>query len=1091
MKLKSGYLLAVTYFFFIGCTAEQPSLAETGRVSTFHDIAGITDEEIRAIESMRDKTFIYGTIPGEEAFYAADGTSSVEGYAALFCKWLSDLFGMTFTPKLYTTQEVLAAGLADTTISFAGTLPQGNAGQGMLSTKPLVLRTSLSLVTGDAELKPIISALQKYIDSASMDEKDSTGVAHQVTNLYNKGIKDYRRHEFFSRLSKEEREYVSIHQNPSAIIPIGTRYDNYPISFYNEEENQWQGISLDIFREIEELTGMTFRTANKKSDEWFMIADMLESGRLSMVDEFGHSAEREGRFLWAGVPYQTDHYALISRMDRADVSINEVPYKKVGLIANSLYRTVFFNLFPGQQHTKDFITMSEGVNALEKGEIDLLMVTVNLLLMVINYEERSGFKANLILDPHETFFCFNKNEEILCSIINKAQAFINADKIVDRWTHRVFDYRSKMSRIQVLYLAGILVLSLVILIMLIIMQFRSKREHRNLEVLVQKRTAELQVQTELARSASQAKSQFLASMSHEIRTPMNAIIGMSDLMRTDNLDEVQISYFNDIKKMAKSLLQIINDILDFSKIEAGKLELIPVHYNIIGLYDNIVSMSKYTAGVKELDFRHSFDTSIPDALFGDEIRVRQIITNIVNNAIKYTRAGFVSLDMKRICKSNGDSIQITVRDSGIGIKKEDFPKLFGTFQQLDSEKNRGVVGTGLGLSISKNLVSLMHGEIAFDSEYGKGSTFIITLPLVEGDSNKIEQKEINERVTAKDGVRVLVVDDNSINLTVALGFLGTHSIFPDTALNGFEALEKVKAKRYDLVFMDHMMPGMDGVEATKRIRGLGGEFRTLPIIALSANAVSGAHETFLAAGMDDFISKPIEAVQLNAVLLKYLPPEKITISKSGEEKDGPENALLDELAHIESLDVKAGLSHVGSNKSAYIQILRQFCAEFESYITDIKRFWAGENWVEYGIRLHAMKGVFANIGVESISKWAYTLEYASKHGDSALCKNETEAICEAMYAFREKLLKTSLMDKGEQRELAPISEEILLEKLNAVIEACKQGRTDAADKLGEELSASTFSGEVDPLIAELCDLLMYLDYGVAINKVNEIKEKVL
>jgi signal transduction histidine kinase/CheY-like chemotaxis protein/HPt (histidine-containing phosphotransfer) domain-containing protein len=593
-----------------------------------------------------------------------------------------------------------------------------------------------------------------------------------------------------------------------------------------------------------------------------------------------------------------------------------------------------------------------------------------------------------------------------------------------------------------------------------------------------------------AYSASKAKSQFLASMSHEIRTPMNAIIGMSDLMRTDNLDEVQLSYFSDIKKMAKSLLQIINDILDFSKIEVGKLEIIPVHYNIHGLYDNIVSMSKYTASMKELELRHSFDSSIPEAVFGDEIRVRQIITNVVNNAIKYTRTGFVSIDMKRIRKDEGDFIQITVQDSGIGIKKEDFPKLFGTFQQLDAEKNRGIIGTGLGLSITKNLITLMNGEITFDSEYGVGTTFTVTLPLVEGDPDKIELKEISERVTAKDDVAVLVVDDNSINLTVASGFLGTHSIFPDTAVNGFEAIEKVKAKRYDLVFMDHMMPGMDGTEATKRIRELGGDFKTLPIVALSANAVSGAYETFMEAGMNDFISKPIEALQLNAMLLKYLPPEKIAVSKPSEEEAGPEQAILDELGQIGDLDVNAGLSHIGNNKTAYIKILRQFCAEFDGYIADIQRFWSEEDWKEYSIRLHAMKGVFANIGVESISKWAYTLEYASKHGDADLCLKETEAICEAMNVFREKLLKTSLMDTGERKEKQAISAEALSEKLDAVIEACRRGNTDAADKLGEELSVAAFSETVDPLIAELCELISFLDYDVAINKAKEIAENI-
>jgi signal transduction histidine kinase/CheY-like chemotaxis protein len=1099
MKLKGGiYLL----FFFISCTAKQPALVEidsvthatsstrlveTGHVSTFRDIADITEEELRDIESLQGRTFIYGTLLGEEAFYAED--ASVSGYAALFCEWLSGFFGMNFTPRLYAARGELAARFADKTVSFVGDLSQQPPGREMFSTKPLVIRTDLSLVTGDPELEPVISALQKYLDAGSIDEKDM-GLAHQITNLYNQGVSEYQRHQLFGLFTAEEREYVSIHQNPSSIIPIGTRYDNYPVSVYNEKENQWQGISLDILREIEELTGMTFRIANRKYDTTLDIAGMLENGQVSMMTQYGHLEEREGRFLWPDVPYQIIHYALISRVDYPYVSINEVPYQRVGLLADTLYRAVFFNLFPNQQNTKDFINLDEGVNALEKGEVDLLMVTTNMLLMIGNYQERSGFKANIILDPHEIFFCFNKNEAVLCSIINKAQAFVDTDKIVNRWIYRVFDYQLKTSRTQLIYSVGILALVFIILAMLVIMYVRKRQDQRSLEAKIQKRTAELQVQTELARAASKTKSQFLASMSHEIRTPMNAIIGMSDLMRTDNLDEVQISYFNDIKKMAKALLQIINDILDFSKIEAGKLDIIPVHYNILGLYDNIVSMSKYTADTKGLEFRHSFDSSIPEAIFGDEIRVRQVITNIVNNAIKYTREGFVSMDMKRIRKDEGDFIQITVQDSGIGIKKEDFPKLFGTFQQLDAEKNRGITGTGLGLSITKNLIALMKGEIAFDSEYGKGSTFIVTLPLVEGDPDKIELKEISERVTAKESVSVLVVDDNSINLTVASGFLGTHSIFPDTAINGFEAIEKVKAKRYDLVFMDHMMPGMDGIEATKRIRKLGGEYKTLPIVALSANAVSGAQEMFMEAGMNDFISKPIEGAQLNAMLLKHLPPEKISVSKPGEEEAGPEQTLLEELGGIGDLDVKAGLSHIGDNKTAYIQILRQFCAEFDGYIADIQQFWAEENWGEYSIRLHAMKGVFANIGVESISKWAYTLEYASKHGDTDLCRKETEAICEAMNAFREKLLKTSLMNEGERKEKQAISVEALAEKLDAVIEACKRGNTDAADKLGEELSVAAFSEAVDPLIAELCELISFLDYDVAINKAKEIAENI-
>jgi signal transduction histidine kinase/DNA-binding NarL/FixJ family response regulator/HPt (histidine-containing phosphotransfer) domain-containing protein len=620
-----------------------------------------------------------------------------------------------------------------------------------------------------------------------------------------------------------------------------------------------------------------------------------------------------------------------------------------------------------------------------------------------------------------------------------------------------------------------------------------------LEATISKRTHELEVQTTLAEAASRAKSQFLASMSHEIRTPMNAIIGMSDLMRTDNLDNIQQGYFQDIKKMAKALLQIINDILDFSKIEAGKLELIPVHYNILGLYDNICSMSAFTAMSKELTFRYSFDMNIPEVLYGDEVRVRQAITNIVNNAIKYTREGYVYLKAERVMREGTDYVAFIVEDSGIGIKPEDLPKLFGTFQQFDTKKNRSVVGTGLGLSITKNLVEMMGGEIQADSVYEKGSVFTIYLPLVEGDTNKIEQIGFVDRVMAKDDVNVLVVDDNSINITVALGFLAIHGISADTALSGREAIERVQRKRYDLVLMDHMMPDMDGIEATHCIRELPDAwYKTMPIIALSANAVSGAREAFLEAGMNDFISKPIDGGQLNLMLVKWLPKEKITMDKTrdqtkalaggnGEQvQDNPADAVLEELRHIEGFDIAAGVSHLGGNKAAYIRILRQFCAEFDGYIAEIKKFRAAENWDEYRIRLHAMKGVFANIGVASISKWAYKLETAAKDGNAAVCHAETEAICEAMYEFREKLEKTSLIKREDARGTRKIAAGALKDMLDAVKDAGARGDVTAADELVEELGGVTYSEAVDAMLGELRDMLTALDYGEAVQKAMEI-----
>ncbi|MHB9293011.1 response regulator protein [Hollandina sp. SP2] len=606
------------------------------------------------------------------------------------------------------------------------------------------------------------------------------------------------------------------------------------------------------------------------------------------------------------------------------------------------------------------------------------------------------------------------------------------------------------------------------------------------------RTEELEVQTRLAEAASQAKSQFLASMSHEIRTPMNAIIGMSDLMRTDNLDKVQLGYFNDIKKMAKALLQIINDILDFSKIEAGKMEIIPVHYHVLSLYDNICSMSTFTAMSKELEFRHSFDSHIPHALYGDEVRVRQVITNIVNNAIKYTREGYVHLKAERVMRKGKEWIAFIVEDSGIGIKVEDIPKLFGKFQQFDSRKNRGIVGTGLGLSITKNLVEMMGGEIEVTSEYEKGSIFSIYLPLVAGDESKIEQTGAVGRVIATEDTKILVVDDNSINLTVALGFLATHKIEADTVLSGQAAIEQVQQKRYDLVFMDHMMPGMDGIEATARIRGLPEVwYKNMPIIALSANAVTGAREAFLEGGMNDFISKPIDAGQLNLMLLKWLPKEKIAgiaeEGKKGVDKDGGEeeayDGLLRELQGIEGLDIKVGLSHVGNNVGTYIAILRQFCKEFEGYVEEIQRYRATEEWKEYSIRLHGIKGVLANIGMGRLSEWAYRLEQASKGNEYEVCRVETEGICEGLYRFWEGLLKTSVMDEGEGVEREQVSREELVEKLDMLAGACKIGASEDADRLAGELDRMRSEGVGDEILKEISGLVASLDYDVVVEKV--------
>ncbi|MDR1788636.1 MAG: response regulator [Treponema sp.] len=413
--------------------------------------------------------------------------------------------------------------------------------------------------------------------------------------------------------------------------------------------------------------------------------------------------------------------------------------------------------------------------------------------------------------------------------------------------------------------------------------------NEGLERTVRDRTAALEKQTQIANAASKAKSDFLATMSHEIRTPMNAIMGMIEIMDASNLTAKQLSYFHDIQMMSTALLNIINDILDISKIEAGKLELVPVHYDLYALFDNVGKVNSFSAAAKSLALLTKKSPRVPRCLFGDEIRVRQIFTNIMSNAIKYTSEGSVEAMLRAGTDKTGKQhVVFTVKDTGIGIKKEEIPKLFGNFQRLDAQKTRTIQGTGLGLAITKQLVEMMGGTIKVESEYGKGSTFTVTFPLVPGDLRKIKSTEDRNRfVRARTGFvpRILVTDDIQINLRVALGFLEKHGMKADTACDGLDAYHKVIAKEktgdgYDLVFLDLLMPNLDGISAMKKIRAQGGRFRIMPIVALTANAMTETTEECLKAGMSDFLSKPMTDPALNAILAKWLPQEKILFTKS-------------------------------------------------------------------------------------------------------------------------------------------------------------------------------------------------------------------
>ena len=392
-----------------------------------------------------------------------------------------------------------------------------------------------------------------------------------------------------------------------------------------------------------------------------------------------------------------------------------------------------------------------------------------------------------------------------------------------------------------------------------------------------------------------AKSEFLANMSHEIRTPINAILGMNEMISREAVSDSVKTYSWNIKRASESLLSLINDILDFSKIESGKMQLVSGEYSLRSVLNDVVNMIGYRAEQKGLDFIIDINPETPDRLVGDEVRIRQIIMNLLTNAVKYTEEGSVTLSVSGEKVQAGTLLKFSVKDTGIGIKEEDTGILFDDFQRLELHRNRAVEGTGLGLSITKRLLDMMGGGIAVNSRYGEGSEFLVTLPqkvaevsepvgiFVPGNANRTDGKRYRESFTAPEA-HVLVVDDNEMNLFVTQNLLKATKMQIELCKSGQECLDRLKEKRFDIVLLDQMMPGLDGIETLHRAMGIDG-VKDIPFIAMTANAVSGALEMFLKEGFTDYISKPVNGILLERMVRKYLPEDMIRPVERMEEPD--------------------------------------------------------------------------------------------------------------------------------------------------------------------------------------------------------------
>ena len=383
---------------------------------------------------------------------------------------------------------------------------------------------------------------------------------------------------------------------------------------------------------------------------------------------------------------------------------------------------------------------------------------------------------------------------------------------------------------------------------------------------------QLNIARDTAEKANAAKTDFLSNMSHEIRTPLNAIVGFSNLLLDDeSVPEKAKDEVRDIVMASDNLLEIVNGILDISKIEAGKLEIIDTEYSIKKVIDELVALSKGRLGDKPIEFKTNIDQSIPPVLYGDAGRIKQICVNILTNAIKYTKGGWIEFKVSSVVKDNICRLIISVEDTGIGIKEKNIDKLFNKFERLDLEDNVTIEGTGLGLAITKKLVDLMHGKIVVQSVFGKGSKFTVSIDqrIVENPTIKVDAEKITNKEIIVNNKKVLLVDDNKINLKVAERLLESYGIKTESVESGFACLDKIKAgEKYDLIMLDDMMPKMSGVETLKKLKEIKG-FDT-KVIALTANALTGMREKYLNDGFNDYLAKPINKEELNKIINKYL-----------------------------------------------------------------------------------------------------------------------------------------------------------------------------------------------------------------------------
>ena len=1216
---------------------------------------------------------------------------------------------------------------------------------------PLIFRSSC-LSTHKDEYRPIINVLDKAM---------TDNVLVYFTDMQKRGHQEYLETRIFKALKAEEHEFIR--NNAEKPIPIVAEFSNYPISFYNrqaeknkqlrkwdgiENADYWEGIFFEALEQVSKITGLKFTLTNDNNTPLLKLIDSLEKGDVKILPELHHTKEYDGRFLWSKIPIINDNFAIISRSEFRNIDINDVFHLHVAIRRETIYSEMFKTIFPSHRNFTEYETMEDTWEALRKGDVDVIFASRRRLVIYTNYYELSEFKLNLVFEhAFNSYFAYNKDSEVLQSIMDKALSVVDVNNMANQWIYRTYDYRVKMAAAQRPWLIGASISFFLVLLLVSVMLIRTRTVGKQLEKLVTQRTGalafetaklqsvlssipdlmytkdkklrytqcntayekfmgvkeadiigksnkdaawfsledmekiqatdevvmkenrvishesrirspatgaegvyetvkaplrqgddvvgivsivrditkrkemerDLSLQTSLfktmltslpdavfcknlnfrytlcnnymaslfgkqvedilgkddvaalglppetaavaaesdlkvmneqqrivyeewvpcadgvkrlfetvksplildgdvvgimaigrditrrkemeeeATAANRAKSSFLANMSHELRTPLNVVIGLTDLTLEEDLEEHVKVNLAKISNAGTTLLSIVNDILDFSKIESGKLTLSPVEYYMSSILNDIITLVLTRLGEKPITFKLNIKDDLPNQLMGDDLRVKQVLTNLLTNAIKYTREGSIELVVRSMREGDRVWLDVAVSDTGMGIPKDDIGSLFMDYYQVAANSNRNIEGTGLGLPITKRLVEMMDGEISVESEYGKGSTFRFRIKqgyvndsiLGAEVSEKLRSFNFSDdkRIVSRKLVRVnlsyarvLVVDDMQTNLDVASGILRKYQMKVDVLSNGPAAIDRIKAGTpvYDLVFMDHMMPGMDGIETVDNIRAIGTDYaKKIPIIALTANAIQGTDKMFYAHDFQAFVTKPIDVMEMDTVLRKWVYDPK----REGSVLPGNAPAVVEEEEsnieiEIPGVDTKKGLSLYAGDTDIYIPLLRSYIANTPGTLEKLKNVTA-ENLSSYVITVHGLKGTSAGIGAEQIRAQALDLENMSRAGDlqGVWAKNDkliadTEVIVTNVKAWLEK----NDVQAAKERKKAPDKE--ILAKLR---ESCESYDMDGIDEAMKELEKYDYD--------ENADLVKWMREKIDVSKMGEVAKR--